>query len=65
MGRSWWDDAGLRARSTGPVNARVLAWVLVALMTASATGGAYALTTQHHPAPPPPAPLRVVPFGTR
>jgi hypothetical protein len=49
MARYWWDDEHLRARAAGPVNVRFLALVLVALMTLSATSGAYALTAESHP----------------
>ena len=46
MARYWWDDEHLRAQAAGPINMRFLAVVLVALMTLSATSGAYALTVE-------------------
>ena len=48
MARYWWDDEHLRAQAAGPINMRFLAVVLVALMTLSATSGAYALTVESH-----------------
>jgi hypothetical protein len=49
MGRYWWDDEHLRAQAAGPINVRFLALVLVALVTLSATSGAYALTVESRP----------------
>jgi hypothetical protein len=48
MARYWWNDEQVRAQAAGPVNVRFLALVLVAVMTLSATSGAYALTVEPH-----------------
>ena len=59
MPRFWWDDEQVRARATGAANPRFLALVLVALMTAGATSGAFVLSVEPRsvtvPATPPTA----------